>query len=109
MAYACRSLEGILWVAFQVIGVTGGSLLGVFLLGLLTKRQANRANVVAMTVSAMAMGTVLYLSQTHRIGLGWSWLILIGTASTFSLGWLLGPILDRTAAEPVPAYAPSAP
>jgi hypothetical protein len=47
----------------------------VFLLGLLTKRHANRANVVAMTASAVAMAALLYLSQTGRIGLGWSWLI----------------------------------
>lgn len=102
MAYACRSLEGILWVAFQVLGVTGGSLLGVFLLGLLTKRRANWANVVAMTASAVAMAALLYLSKPDRaylhqvptIGLGWSWLILLGTTMTFVLGWLLGPVID---------------
>jgi SSS family solute:Na+ symporter len=95
MAYGCKDFEGILWVALQVIGITGGSLLGVFLLGLLTRRPANRANVVAMTASAVAMAVLLYLSRTGRIPLAWTWLILIGTAMTFGLGWLLGPLLDR--------------
>lgn len=98
LAYACEQLkdEGILWVAFQVLGVTGGSTLGVFLLGLLTKRHANRANVVAMTVSAAAMAVLLYLSKSGTIGLGWSWLIVIGTVSTFVIGYVLGPVLDRS-------------
>ncbi len=107
LAYVCQQFEGILWVAFQVLAVTGGSTLGVFLLGILTRRRANRANVLAMTVSATAMAVLLYLSQTGRLALGWTWLIVIGTASTFAIGYLLGPALDRPAkaapqALPVP-------
>jgi SSS family transporter len=120
IAYACRSVENILWFAFQIISITGGSTLGVFLLGLLTKRRANRANVVAMIVSALAMTLILLLS-TDRIfetmnltalgipwnpfvlmgyigkplDLAWSWLIVLGTGVTFTLGYILGPILDR--------------
>ena len=107
MAYGCQAFEGILWVALQVIGVTGGSLLGVFLLGLLTQRRANRANVVAMTASAIAMGVLLYLSRTGRIPLAWTWLILIGTTSTFVLGWLLGPIMDRQGQQAENAAVPA--
>lgn len=120
IAYACRSVENILWFAFQIISITGGSTLGVFLLGLLTKRRANRANVVAMIVSALAM-TLLLLFSTDRIfetlnvtgwgvpwcpfvlmgciskplDLAWSWLIVLGTIVTFTLSYLLGPILDK--------------
>jgi len=90
MAYECRTFEGILWVAFKIIAVTGGSTLGVFLLGIITKRQGNMGNVVAMVVSAVAMGVLLYLSETKRISLGWSWLIVLGTVSTFVLGYLFG-------------------
>ena len=94
MAYGCQAFEGILWVALQVIAVTGGSLLGVFLLGLLTQRRANRANVVAMTASAVGMALLLYLSKTDRIPLAWTWLILIGTVSTFAIGYVFGPLMD---------------
>jgi Na+/proline symporter len=102
LALACKPLDQILWVAFQVLAVTGGSTLGVFLLGLLTKRRANRANVLAMITSAVAMAVLLYLCQTGYVPLGWTWLIAIGTALTFSLGWLLGPVLDgpRPSAPP---------
>ncbi|MCK5582351.1 MAG: hypothetical protein KAI33_01095, partial [Elusimicrobiales bacterium] len=94
-AFLCQSVEGMLWLAFKINGVTAGSLLGVFLLGLLTKRHANRANIFAMIFSAVSMGFLLYLSETGKIGLGWSWLIVIGTISTFILGYLLGPIMDK--------------
>ena len=99
VAYLCRPLEGLLWVAFKIIGVTGGSTLGVFLLGLLTKRTAKRANVVAMTLSAVAMGVLLVLSEKKVIALGWTWLIVIGTAFTFGCAYILGPIMDGRPVE----------
>ena len=94
IAYSCRSAEGMLWLAYKVNGVTAGSLLGVFLLGLLTSRRSNNGNVAAMFVSAAVAGAALYLSETGRIALGWSWMIVIGTSLTFALGWLLGPVFD---------------
>jgi len=99
VAYLCTPLEGLLWFAFKIIGVTGGSTLGVFLLGLLTKRTAKRANVVAMTSSAVAMTVLLILSEKGVIALGWSWLIVIGTAFTFGCAYVLGPIMDGRCVE----------
>jgi SSS family transporter len=103
IAYTCQSVENILWFAFQIVSVTGGSTLGIFLLGLLTKRKANRGNVVAMTLSTLAMTALLLLStddlfvKGRIINLAWSWLIVIGTGLTFVLGWILGPLMDKTA------------
>lgn len=99
LALAFSALSGILWVAFKVLAVTGGSTLGVFLLGLLTKRRLDFGNVFAMVVSAAAATSLLYLSETKIIGLGWSWLIVIGTGSTFILGYVIGPIGARPAPE----------
>ena len=93
IAWLCASGSGrMLWLAFKINGVTAGSLLGVFLLGLMTKRVANRTNVAAMLFSAALAGLVLYLSETGRAPIGWSWVIVIGTVSTFSLAWLLAPL-----------------
>ncbi len=89
IAWACAAGSGrMLWLAFKVNGVTAGSLLGVFLLGLLTRRVSNLGNVAAMLFSAALAGTTLYLSE-HGWGIGWSWIIVIGTVSTFALGWFL--------------------
>ena len=92
IAWPCRRIEGILWVGLQVFTVTGGATLGVFLLGLVTKRRVNRGNVVAMVTSALAMVAAIYASEVGIAGwkleIGWTWLIVIGTAITFGLGYL---------------------
>jgi len=88
-AYLCRYFEGVLWFAFQILSVTGGSLLGVFLLGLLTRRRGNLGNVIAMVASAAAMAALLVLSQQKIVPIGWTWLIAIGTGMTFVLGYAL--------------------
>lgn len=90
IAYFFSHFEKILWLAFKIGGVTYGSLLGVFLLGLLTKRRGNRVNAAAMTFSALGMLALLILSEKNIIPLGWTWLLLIGTFLTFATGWMLG-------------------
>ncbi|MBM4300213.1 MAG: sodium/solute symporter [Deltaproteobacteria bacterium] len=90
IAYFFSHFEKFLWLAFKIGGVTYGSLLGVFLLGLLTKRRCNRVNVVAMTLAALGMLVLLILSEKKILPLGWTWLLLIGTFLTFATGWIFG-------------------
>jgi SSS family transporter len=90
IAFVFSHFEKFLWLAFKIGGVTYGSLLGVFLLGLLTKRRCNRVNVVAMTLSAFGMLVLLILSEKQIFPLGWTWLLLIGTFLTFATGWIFG-------------------
>jgi SSS family solute:Na+ symporter len=94
LAWGFSFFDKILWLAFKIAGVTFGSLLGVFLLGLLTKLRANRANVAAMIIMAMVNLALLTLSESGRIALGWSWLVILGTAGTMLLAPLLAPLLD---------------
>jgi Na+/proline symporter len=97
LAYGFSFFNQILWLAFKIGGVTFGSLLGVFLLGLLTRVHANRANVAAMVLMALSNLTLLLLAETGRIALGWSWLVILGTVGTMLLARLLAPVLDRPA------------
>jgi Na+/proline symporter len=90
IAYFFSHFEKFLWLAFKIGGVTYGSLLGVFLLGLLTTRRCNRVNVVAMSLSALSMLVLLILSEKGIFPLGWTWLLLIGTFLTFATGWIFG-------------------
>ena len=94
LAWGFSFFDKILWLAFKIAGVTFGSLLGVFLLGLLTKLRANRANVAAMIIMAVVNLVLLTLSESGRIALGWSWLVILGTAGTMMLAPLLAPMLD---------------
>jgi SSS family solute:Na+ symporter len=90
VAYFFSHFDKFLWLAFKIGGVTYGSLLGVFLLGLLTTRRCNRVNVVAMVASALGMLILLILSEKGIFPLGWTWLLLIGTLLTFATGWIFG-------------------
>ena len=93
IAWLCAAGSGrMLWLAFKINGVTAGSLLGVFLLGLLTTRISNKVNVLAMFASAAFAGLTLYLSEQGLAPIGWSWIIVLGTVSTFTLAWLLAPL-----------------
>ena len=88
--------QQILWLVFKIAGVPFGSLLGVFLLGLLTRRRvADAANVVAMVVMTLVNMALLYLSETGRIVFPWSWLVIVGTAGTMLIALGLSPLLDR--------------
>jgi Na+/proline symporter len=96
LAWGFSFFSGFLWLAFKIAGVTFGSLLGVFLLGLVTKNVGgDRANAVAMVIMGVVNLALLVLSETGRIGLGWSWLVILGTAGTMVLSPLLAPLLDR--------------
>jgi len=97
IAYFFSHFEKFLWLAFKIGGVTYGSLLGVFLLGLLTKRRCNRVNVVAMALSALGMLVLLILSEKQIFPLGWTWLLLIGTFLTFATGWIFGKKAESAA------------
>jgi len=86
LAYAFSFFDKILWLAFKIAGVTFGSLLGVFLLGLLTRRPVkDAANVVAMVVMAAVNLGLLVLSETKVLPFAWSWLVILGTAGTMVL------------------------
>jgi SSS family transporter len=88
IAFACQPVENILWFAFEIISLTGGATLGIFLLGVLTRRKSNLSNIAAMIISTACMTALLLLSHGGYINLAWSWLIVIGTGLTFTLGWL---------------------
>ena len=86
IAYAFSFFDKILWLAFKIAGVTFGSLLGVFLLGLLTRRRVgDGANVAAMVVMAAVNLVLLVLSELKVLTFAWSWLVILGTAGTMGL------------------------
>jgi len=86
LAHFFSAFDGILWLAFKIAGVTFGSLLGVFLLGLLTRRPiADAGNVVAMVVMAVVNLGLLVLSESGVVTFAWSWLVVVGTLGTMAL------------------------
>jgi SSS family solute:Na+ symporter len=90
IAYAFSFFDKILWLAFKIAGVTFGSLLGVFLLGLLSRRRVDDgANVTAMVVMAAVNLALLVMSELKILTFAWSWLVILGTVGTMGLAVLL--------------------
>jgi solute:Na+ symporter, SSS family len=94
LAWAFSFFDQILWLAFKIAGVTFGSLLGVFLLGLVTRRPvADLANVAAMIAMALVNLVLLLLSERGVLPFAWSWLVILGTAGTITLAVLLSGLM----------------
>jgi len=95
LAWAFAFVPGqMLWTVFKIAGVTSGSLLGVFLLGLLTRRPVHDwANVIAMVAMAGVNLGLLLLSEAGVLPFAWSWLVIVGTAGTIGLALLFSRFL----------------
>jgi SSS family transporter len=87
-AWLLRDGGTFLWLAFKITSLTYGSLLGVFLLGLFTRRGADRLNIGGMLAGTGLSVIGLWLIETGRLPLAWTWLLLIGTGTTFLVGSL---------------------
>jgi SSS family solute:Na+ symporter len=68
-------------VGLQIASVAYGALLGVFLLGVLTKRANQRGAMIGMLFGFCAE---LYLWRTPA---PWTWWVMIGTVVTFAIGY----------------------
>jgi Na+/proline symporter len=81
-------------VGLQIASVAYGALLGVFLLGVLTKRANQRGAMIGML---FGFSTDLYLWRwTH---LPWTWWVLIGATVTFVFGYTCSLLFRSDASE----------
>lgn len=69
-------------VGLQIASVAYGALLGVFLLGVLTRRANQKGAMVGMLCGFV---TELYLWLGTRVP--WTWYVMIGTGVTFGVGY----------------------
>lgn len=77
-------------VGLQIASIAYGALLGVFLLGVLTRR-ANQSG--AMVGMVFGFGVELYLWLGTRVP--WTWWVMVGTAVTFGVGYLTSLTLPQ--------------
>lgn len=84
-----HSVNRVVEVGLQIASVAYGALLGVFLLGVLTRRANQNGSMLGMLCGFV---TELYLWQFTTVP--WTWWVAIGTTVTFLVG-LLGSSLLR--------------
>jgi solute:Na+ symporter, SSS family len=76
-------------VGLQIASVAYGALLGVFLLGVLTRRANQRGAMLGMGFGFVAE---LYIWLGTRVP--WTWYVVIGTVVTFGIGYVSSLILS---------------
>ncbi len=77
-------------VGLQIASVAYGALLGVFLLGVLTKKANQNGAMVGMLCGFV---TELYLWL--GTSLPWTWYVAVGTIVTFAVGYGISMVLSR--------------
>jgi SSS family solute:Na+ symporter len=92
-AFAVVSLHKVgrvIEVGLQITSVAYGALLGVFLLGVLTRR-ANQAGAMLGMLCGFAVEMYIWLGTR----VPWTWYVAIGTIVTFGVGYLASLVLNE--------------
>jgi SSS family solute:Na+ symporter len=108
LALLSRGGGHVVVVGLSIASVAYGALLGVFLLGTLSRRATENGTMVGMVA-----GLVFNLLVWQQSGplhmtffnhgftfpkIAWTWFVLLGSLGTFAVGWLASLVLPRGAA-----------
>jgi len=75
--------RSVMELALTIASVPYGSMLGIFLLGVLTKRANTRG---ALTGALVALAVMFFV--VAYTPLAWTWYVAVGTVVTFTVGWV---------------------
>ncbi len=100
VALAFRDAKELLWAVFEWVGLVFGGMLGVFVLGVTTKRRGHDlANALAMLSSVALLAALKgYQDWFGIVYIAWPWWIVIGTVWTYGFGALFAsrrPSINR--------------
>ena len=94
VAYSFKNAQGMLWLAFEINGVTVGSMLGVFLLGIFTKYQGeSKCIIFSMVLSSALCFSFMILNRRGITNIPWSLFVVIGTIISFSLPQIINYLI----------------
>jgi SSS family solute:Na+ symporter len=82
LAVFSRKVTSVLEAGLTIASITYGSMLGVFLLGVLTKKANEKGSILGMALGLVSMLAVWYFST-----IAFTWYVLIGTVITFCSGF----------------------
>jgi len=80
--------ESVLVLALTIASIPYGAMLGIFLLGVLTRRATSRG---ALTGAVLGLAALIFIVVGNSLGfvqIAWTWYVVIGTLVTFSCGWI---------------------
>jgi SSS family transporter len=82
IGWVARNCGSVLEAGLSIASILYGALLGVFLLGVLTRRAGEAGAMAGMVASILVM---FYVKTQTTIA--WTWYVMIGTAVTMSVGY----------------------
>lgn len=98
LALLARNGGKVLEMGLSIASVAYGSLLGVFLLGVLTKRASERGAMLGMLLG-FALNLYLWLFT----GVAFTWYVVMGSMATFAVGYCASWLMPQ-ASRPPPAF-----
>jgi Na+/proline symporter len=90
LAILSRGVKSVLEAGLTIASITYGSMLGVFLLGVLTKRANEKGCIVGMSTGLTSMLAIWYFGS-----IAFTWYVLIGTVITFITGYAASLFFGR--------------
>jgi Na+/proline symporter len=94
LAIVSRRGGRVVEVGLSIASVAYGALLGVFLLGLLTRKASERGAMVGM---ACGFAVELYIWLATKVP--WTWYVMIGTSVTFAVGYAASVLMPAAASR----------
>jgi Na+/proline symporter len=88
LALLARNGGRVIEVGLSITSVAYGGLLGVFLLGVLTKRTHQRGAILGMV-----SGLILNLSLWFFTQVSFTWYVVLGSLTTFAVGYASSLVL----------------
>jgi len=81
--------EEMLFLGFKIASIPLGAMIGVFLLGLLSRNRGNdRGNAIAMLAGTTLAAIALVLVESELLALGWTWVLPLHILFTVAMGAL---------------------
>ncbi|HSR70196.1 MAG TPA: sodium:solute symporter [Acidobacteriota bacterium] len=84
VAFLAKGWGNVLETGLAIASITMGSVLGIFLLGLVSRRAGQSA-----ALSGLVFGLAVMLAIKLYTPLAWTWYVLVGTASTLAAALVL--------------------
>jgi SSS family transporter len=94
LALLARHGGKVLEMGLSIASVAYGSLLGVFLLGVLTKRATEAGAMIGMLA-----GFILNLYLWLGTGLAFTWYVVLGSVATFLVGYVASGLMRRASSS----------
>ena len=86
--------------ALTIAGFTGGLLLGIFALGVFSRRAGQKSALIGAGVGLITLLTIQFRLPVHGIQVAWPWLAVIGSLTTAGIGEITAWLINDSGPPP---------